>query len=91
MGAPVITLPGGRHAARVGASILTHLGRSEWIAGTLESYIEKARDLAEDLPALQEIRENLRAQLQQSSLANTTEFAAKIEAVYQEICVNKLT
>ncbi|MDP6260119.1 MAG: tetratricopeptide repeat protein [Rhodospirillales bacterium] len=91
MGAPVITLRGERHAARVGASILTHLGRSEWIVGTLESYIEKARELAEDLPALQEIRENLRAQLQQSSLANTTEFAAKIEAVYQEICVNKLT
>tara|TARA_B100000315_G_scaffold260922_1_gene327409 strand:+ start:12692 stop:14650 length:1959 start_codon:yes stop_codon:yes gene_type:complete len=89
MGAPVITLRGERHAARVGASILSHLGRSEWIAGTPESYLEKARQLAKNLPFLQETRAGLRAQLQQSSLANGAEFAAKVEAVYREICLRK--
>ncbi|MBT7954508.1 MAG: tetratricopeptide repeat protein [Rhodospirillaceae bacterium] len=90
MGAPVITLRGARHAGRVGASILTHLGRSEWIAETPADYVEKANEIASDLPVLQEIRAGLRAELQQSSLANATDFAAKIEAVYQEICQQKL-
>ncbi len=85
MGAPVISLRGERHAARVGASILSHLGRSEWIAETPGAYIDKALELAGDMPMLDEIRSGLRAELKQSSLANATKFASKVEAIYQKI------
>ncbi|MBT4940377.1 MAG: tetratricopeptide repeat protein, partial [Rhodospirillaceae bacterium] len=83
MGIPIITLKGERHAGRVGASILTHLGHPEWIADTPNVYIDLACSLAGDLEALQKTRAALREELQNSSLGRAEEFAAKIEVVYQ--------
>lgn len=51
MGRPVVTLVGDRHASRVGASLLTAIGRSEWIAQTPADYIRIARELALDRAA----------------------------------------
>jgi len=85
MGVPVITLQGDRHAGRVGASILSHLGHPEWIADTSNAYVECSRSLASDLAVLQIIRRDLRPKLQQSPLCRKEDFAAKLEVVYQEI------
>jgi predicted O-linked N-acetylglucosamine transferase (SPINDLY family) len=85
MGVPVITLRGTRHAARVGASILTHLGRPAWIADDTESYAASAVELASDLPALESLRNTLRGTLARSSLADARGFAQKIEAVYRDL------
>jgi predicted O-linked N-acetylglucosamine transferase (SPINDLY family) len=46
MGRPVVTIRGGRHAARVGSSLLTTIGRPEWVAADTESYIATAVALA---------------------------------------------
>src|SRR5262249_10314205 len=48
MGVPVVTLRGERHAARVGASILTALGLERLIARTPDDYVTIAADLARD-------------------------------------------
>ena len=85
MGVPVITLRGARHAARVGASILTHLGCPGWIADDTERYVASAVQLATDLPALASLRETLRDTLARSSLADARGFAQKIEAVYRNL------
>lgn len=85
MGVPVITLRGARHAARVGASILTHLGRPGWIADDTDRYVAAAVELASDLPALANQRQALRVTLARSSLANARGFAQKIEAVYRDL------
>jgi protein O-GlcNAc transferase len=85
MGVPVITLRGARHAARVGASILTHLGRPEWIADDTDSYVAAAIELASDLSGLEGQRRTLRSTLAQTTLCDARGFARKIETVYRAL------
>jgi predicted O-linked N-acetylglucosamine transferase (SPINDLY family) len=82
MGVPVVTLAGQVHAARVGASLLTHLGRSEWIAATADAYVEIARGLAGDRSRLGAIRAELRAQLLRSPLCDAVGFTRRLESAY---------
>ncbi len=46
MGVPVVTLAGDRHAARVGASLLTAVGHPEWIARSWDEYASIASSVA---------------------------------------------
>jgi predicted O-linked N-acetylglucosamine transferase (SPINDLY family) len=48
MGVPVVTLRGDRHAARVGASLLTQIEFTDLIANSVEEYVEIALALAGD-------------------------------------------
>ncbi len=85
MGAPVVTLAGERHAARVGASLLTQIGATEWIAGKPEDYLSIALSLARDVGSLAATRGALRARMAASSLCDGPGFARKLEALYQKI------
>ncbi|MEO8224077.1 MAG: tetratricopeptide repeat protein [Gammaproteobacteria bacterium] len=85
MGVPVVSLGGRRHAARVGASILTHLGRSEWLAEDTNGYVRIALALAADLQSLDAVRAGLRAELAASTLMDAPAFARKIEAAFREL------
>ena len=60
IGVPVITLIGTRSVARSGASLLTALGRPEWIAQTPDQFVQIGVQLASDLPALERLRASLR-------------------------------
>lgn len=77
MGVPLVSLPGRTHAARVGASILTHGGFAEWIARDEDAYIEIARRLAEAPPDRAEIRAALAA----SPIFDGARLARAIEAL----------
>jgi predicted O-linked N-acetylglucosamine transferase (SPINDLY family) len=68
MGVPVVTLAGDRHSSRVGASLLTAIGRPEWIARTASEYAAVAVGLARDRPRLAEARSGLRSAMQRSDL-----------------------
>src|SRR5262249_9454792 len=46
MGVPVVTLQGDRHSTRVGASLLTQGGLTDWIAESADDYVETALALA---------------------------------------------
>jgi predicted O-linked N-acetylglucosamine transferase (SPINDLY family) len=48
MGRPVVTLAGDRHSSRVGASLLSAIGRPEWIAHCPEEFVRIAAGLAAD-------------------------------------------
>lgn len=84
MGVPVITLSGDRHAARVGNSILSHIGLSELIAENTEEYIAICQNLASDFDRLRFFRKNIRNLLSKSSLCDDIGFAQKIENFYFE-------
>jgi predicted O-linked N-acetylglucosamine transferase (SPINDLY family) len=80
----VITLKGDRHAGRVGASVLGHLGRPEWIASDVQSYAALALRLASDRSALARERRDLRGALAASSLMDGRGFARRIERLYRD-------
>jgi len=85
MGTPVVALRGDRHAARVGASILTHLGLPDLIAEDRRGYIEIAAALAGDQGRCGDYAARLRDGLRASPLLDSTRFARSIEKTYRDM------
>lgn len=85
MGIPYVTLAGRPSVGRIGASILTGLGRTEWIACSEEEYAQKAIMLAHDIPGLRVMRANLRQQIQASPLMDEGGFARSVEKAYRQM------
>jgi predicted O-linked N-acetylglucosamine transferase (SPINDLY family) len=83
MGVPVIALRGERHAARVGASLLTQFGAVEWIAETQDAYVETVVALISDRTRLAEGRRALRARLTASPVCDRAVFARDLESAYR--------
>jgi predicted O-linked N-acetylglucosamine transferase (SPINDLY family) len=79
MGVPVITLAGRTHAARVGASLLTHAGLPEWIVPDTAAYVARAAATAQDLTNLAALRATLREQMRQSPLCDAPRFVRALE------------
>lgn len=85
MGVPVIVLRGERHAARVGASLLTQVGLDSLIAENDEDYVEKAVALASDMTRLKALRKEMRPRLQKSSLCDSKGFAENMETAFRDM------
>ena len=83
MGVPVVTLAGGRSAARMGASILHHVGAHDLIADSETAYVEKAVALAADGARRAGLRRRLRHAMAASSLCDAPSFARDLEAAYR--------
>lgn len=81
MGVPVLTLAGRGHTARVSASLLTAAGLPEWIAGTEEEFVAKAR--AVDITGLSGLRAALREKMRMSPLCDAASHARGVEAAYR--------
>lgn len=80
MGVPVVTLCGETHVSRVGASILTHAGCSQWIAHSERDFLDRVAELSADPSALADIRGRLRGQMENSPLMNAPDFCRRFEA-----------
>lgn len=85
MGVPVVGLTGGTHVARVGASILIHLGHQELLAQSEDEYVIIANGLADDAKRHGQYRVGLRDTMKASSLGDSAGFASKIEDAYQQM------
>ncbi|AWB08057.1 glycosyltransferase (plasmid) [Azospirillum humicireducens] len=83
MGAPLVTLAGSRHAARVGASLMTAVGLPELVAATPDRYAAIAADLAGDLTRLMRLRMGLRERVRRSALCDETRFMRNLETAYR--------
>lgn len=82
MGLPFISLAGTPSMGTLGASVLTALGRPEWIAHSEEEYIDKLVALASDVPALAQLRSGLRVEMEASPLMDESGFACDVEDAY---------
>lgn len=82
MGVPVLTLEGRAGAARLGASVLSALGLTDWISGDRAAYVASAERWAGDLSALASLRSQLRQRLARSELCDARGLARAIEAAY---------
>ena len=85
MGVPVITLLGDRHVGRVGASILTNVGLTDFIAQDINNYIKLAVEMAANTNYLKEIRKTLRERMQGAPLCDARSFASDVETAYQDM------
>jgi predicted O-linked N-acetylglucosamine transferase (SPINDLY family) len=85
MGVPVITLVGKTVVGRGGLSQAMNLGLPELIARTREEYVQRAAELASDLPRLAELRQSLRARMQASPLMDAARFTRDLEAAYRDM------
>jgi predicted O-linked N-acetylglucosamine transferase (SPINDLY family) len=86
MGVPLVTLLGDRHAARVGASLLTAIGHPEWIARSPADYVRIAAGLAADQERRRSLRTGLRAELLGSPLMDHRGQAERFGAALEACC-----
>ena len=85
MGVPVVTLKGGTHGARFGASLLQNAGLPELVAEDAAQYVEIAKLLAGSPETLQMLREKQRDMLLASPLMNFRQYVQEVEAAYEEV------
>ncbi len=79
MSVPVITLEGYNHASRVGVSLLTSVGLTEFIASTPDEYVALAIELAGQPQRIAELHGTLRDRLLQSPLCDGPRFTRTFE------------
>ena len=80
MGVPVVTLAGDRHAARVGAALLTRVGLPGLIAHDVAAYRRIAVALAADAGQRTALRAGLRERMRRGPLGDAAGLAAAVEA-----------
>jgi protein O-GlcNAc transferase len=85
MGVPVLTLAGTRHAARVGATLLSQVGLERLVMTRVDDYIARAASLAGSCEQLAAIRSTLRARMAASPLCDAASFACDMEAAYRAV------
>jgi predicted O-linked N-acetylglucosamine transferase (SPINDLY family) len=91
MGIPLITLYGQRLSNRSSASILYHIGCSELICYSLDEYIKKTLELAQDYELVNHYRTVLRDKYLSSPLNDLETFAKNfsntLKAIWQKYCL----
>lgn len=91
MGVPVVTLVGDRHAGRVGLSLLSAIGRFDWLAHSTDEYIARAAGLVADPAQLDAISRGLRDQMRASPLLDhvgqSAHFAAALRSCWARYCL----
>ena len=90
MGNPFITFSNRPGVGKIGSSILSTLGHSEWVATSEDEYIQKAVNLASDIKKLNTIRGSLRKEMEQSPIMDHRGFVKKLEKVYKQMWEEKL-
>ena len=84
MGCPMVSLQGQNFVSRMGASFLTHLGRSEWLAHSEDDYVAKALALAAEVRQRPWSRHAQRAAMQASDLCNIERHTREMEAIFRQ-------
>lgn len=90
MGVPAVTLAGPRRSERGGTANMSQIGLEDWSVTSLDAYVARAVQAANDLAGLAALRASLRVRIgnsplrQASSVARSQEFAFRI--MWQRWC-----
>lgn len=85
MGVPVIVLRNDRWSGRLGETILKAVGLAELVADSPELYHNLAIELANDLPRLDKLHDELRTKIISSPFCDGPAFTRKLEDAYCEM------
>ncbi len=95
MGVPVVALAGDFGYRQAGASLLTGVGRPEWIAADAAAYASIAASLVAEPDRLAALRAGLRDEFMASPVADGAHFAQRIETalrgMWQRWCAQQTT
>ncbi len=90
MGVPTLTLVGTGQHARMGISLNTRLGLTDFVATTPEGYIAIAQRLEADRDGLARVRQGLRSRMAASPICDGPAFARTFEAALRDMWRQRL-
>ena len=82
-GVPTVAFWGDHHRSRVSASILTRLGKSEWVASSVDEYVEKAVLLASKRNELIAFKADARDELFKAGLLDGTSLVKSLDLAFR--------
>jgi len=85
MGLPLITLVGQSYVSRMAGSLLRTVGFKAGIACSLEEYIERAIELANDPIKYRQLRASLGGDIWRRTIGNIEAFVPQLESVYSSV------
>ena len=85
MGVPTVTLAGDSLMTRQGESMLRCVGLADWVASDQEHYVHLAVQKAAHLPALNQVRKNLRSRALASPLFDGQAFAKNLSNAFRQM------
>jgi protein O-GlcNAc transferase len=85
MGVPVVTMVGNTIVGRAGWSQLNNLNMTELAAFNEADFVRIAKSLAADLPALAQLRRDLRGRMEKSPLMDAPRFANQMMGAFRTI------
>lgn len=85
MGVPTVTLLGQTMLSRQGGSLLTCVGLQDWVATSIEGYVDTAARMAGDSVALQTLRAQLRHRVRGTSLFDGALFARQLTSTLEQV------
>jgi predicted O-linked N-acetylglucosamine transferase (SPINDLY family) len=89
MGVPVVATVGDTPVSRSAASLLAYFGLAEWIAPSVDDYVDTAVARACDRAALATLRRELRPRLAASPLTDIARFTRDLETAYRTMWLEK--
>lgn len=84
MGVPVITMAGKHTVSRMGVGYLASLGLTELIVDSEDEYLQLAIKMAQNLPALNQMRQSLRTKMQNPE-GGRLDIVQALELVYRDV------
>jgi protein O-GlcNAc transferase len=91
MGVPLVALEGNRVCGRMASSIVTMLGRPDWVAHTEDEYVAIVAALAHDVEQRKQLRQTLRATMRSSELCDGPGLARSLQAAFEAMYDRWLT
>jgi predicted O-linked N-acetylglucosamine transferase (SPINDLY family) len=85
MGIPIVSLAGEHYLSHIGASTLHNAGLHDWIATSIDEYIDHAVSFAKDVNQLASLRSDLRSRVLNSPLFDAPRFARNFNVALHEM------
>ena len=91
MGVPVVTATGMLPVSRSAASILSLLDLDDWVATSVDNYVDVAEQRALDRPTIARLRRSLRETMARSPLMDEAQFVQDLENAYRKMWAQRST